>query len=78
MSQRQEKKIRKLFRKRYGDEFFKQIVQGQFFKQFLKPKPKWCPEFLWIFFLKMVVNVNFQNGNKADKNRGNQTPAKQP
>jgi hypothetical protein len=70
MSGRQEKKIRRLFRKRYSDEFFRQIVQGQFFRQFIKPRPKWCPEFLWMFLLKIVINVNFQNGNKADKNRG--------
>lgn len=78
MSGRQEKKIRQLFRKRYNDQFFKQIVQGQFFRQFIKPRPKWCPEFLWMFLLKIVINVNFQNGNKTDKNRGDQAPAKQP
>jgi len=64
MNQRQAKKIRQLFNRRYNQEFFKQIVQGQFFKQFIKPKPKWCPEFLWIFLLKLVININFQKNEK--------------
>jgi len=78
MSQKQDRKIRQLFRRKYRDEFFKQIIQGKFLNQFLRPKPKWCPQFLWIFLLKLVINLDFKDGNKKNQNQGDKAPAKQP
>lgn len=58
-----------MFRKKYSDEFFKQIVQSQFFNKYLKPKPRWCPKFLWRLLIKLVFNINsVQNGNNTGKN----------
>lgn len=31
--------------------------QHKFWKEALKPKPKWCPWFLWIFLLKLVLKI---------------------
>lgn len=63
MNQKQVKKIRQMFNRRYNQEFFKTIIQGQFFQKFLKPKPRWCPSFLWRLLLKLMINFDFKNGS---------------
>lgn len=59
MSQKQEKKQRKFFRKTFNEEIIKKadFIAEQHMK-LLKEKPKLVPMFLWIVGLETFVRIN--------------------
>jgi hypothetical protein len=54
MSEKTEKKIRQLYRRDAHKEVEK--IRNEILKQmnFLRPKPKWVPLFIWRLFYKIV------------------------
>ena len=54
MSHKRTKKLRKLMRKEY-DKNIREIAEAN--GQFIKPKPKWVPMFVWINLLKIFVKI---------------------
>jgi len=49
MSQKQNKKIKKMYRKMFEEELHKQF-------DVLRPKPKWVPAFTW----KLIYSIVFK------------------
>lgn len=54
MSQKKSKKLRQFMRKEYAKDIA-EIAKAN--GQFLKPKPRWMPMFLYIPLLKIFVKI---------------------
>jgi hypothetical protein len=57
MSDRQAKKLRKLYRKDIAEIKDKVIHDFQFFSQVINPKPKWFPTYLWQKAVRLFINT---------------------
>lgn len=58
MSQKQEKRARKILREQMEEsrqDFKKYIIENA---KIIKPKPKWIPLNLWIFMLGFFIKIN--------------------
>jgi len=58
MSQRQTKRERRFLRKQFEERY--QDTADMLAKsdhQFLKPRPKWIPTFVWIWGLRLFVRI---------------------
>jgi hypothetical protein len=59
MSQKQEKKMRKVFRKRFEDQYKKTAIQLATEREhFLKKKPDIIPMWIWVKLLKIFIRIN--------------------
>lgn len=54
MSGRADKKLRQLFRKEQR-KTAREIAA--MYSQLIKPKPKWCPSFVYLWVLRLVLKV---------------------
>jgi hypothetical protein len=65
MSQRQDKKLRRIYRKDLGKKAAEQqkMVQAKIEEhleklgQVMKPAPKWIPEFIWVSVQRIFLNI---------------------
>jgi len=57
MSDRQAKKLRRLYRKDIAEIKARVISDFQFFGRVIKPKPKWFPTKLWHKSIKIFLNT---------------------
>lgn len=59
MSQKQEKKLRKMFREEIKDKIDDLTTQNFKHGEVYKNKPKWCPAWLWSKIVHLVIDDNF-------------------
>ena len=58
MSNKSEKKARKIYRKEFREkylDFTEELAKKN--SNFLKTKPDWVPMFIWLFGLKIFVKI---------------------
>jgi hypothetical protein len=60
MSAKRNKKLRKEYRKEV-EEFMKNGGLMELYSLIIKPKPRWMPKWMWMFCVKLFINVQEDN-----------------
>ena len=66
MSQKKDKKLRKQYRKDVED-FLKDGGLYELYELIVKPKPRFVPKWLWMFGVKIFMNVREDSKDARDK-----------
>jgi len=66
MSGKRDKKLRKEYRKEV-EEYLKNGGIFELFELIVKPKPRWVPQWMWMFGVKIFMNVQEDPKDAGEK-----------